>query len=157
MSARPARVPSDSTWTTLGTTFAALGAIGIALAELRIAHDRVVVTVVGGVLTNEERADARRRLDPRDDVAEAYGVVIGAPLTLVAERADPTFIRPIEAPSRRLLPREALAHYLTPAALRLAVELPAAACGALGAGCLLAARRAVRRRAPPPCPSGSTP
>lgn len=157
MSARPARAPSDSTWTAVGTTLAALGAIVLALAELRIAHDRVVVTVVGGVLTRAEREDARHRLDPRDDVAEAYGVVIGAPLTLVADRADPTFIRPIEAPSRRLVPREALARYLTPAAMRLAVELPAAACGALGAGCLLVARRAVRRRAPSTRPSGSTP
>lgn len=65
----------------------------------------VDVTILGRLKSPDEQAEWRQLRDPKDDVAEIYGVVEpprGRNRVLVAE-GDPRLIIPEEDPERRLL------------------------------------------------------
>lgn len=142
-------VPSACLW--VGVALVAVGALVIAGTERKIAHERLIVTVIANVRSPTERDAARAFLDRNDDIAEIYGVPVGSPVELVADASDPAFLTPAEAPTRRLLPRERLLEFAKPAGLRLKGYAIAGTMLAVGVLLLVIARATRgRRRTPNP-------
>jgi hypothetical protein len=86
-----------------GILLLALAVLGIAGLEFALARLGVRATVLPRRNPPAEEDEQRRVRDPRDDVAEIYGVPVGgADLEVVLVDED-RFVTPREAPDRRLL------------------------------------------------------
>ena len=87
----------------VGILLLALAVLAVAGLELALARLGVRATLLSRRNTPAEEDEQRRVRDPRDDVAEIYGVPVGeADLEVVLVAAD-RFVTPREAPDRRLL------------------------------------------------------
>lgn len=142
-----------SAWTQAGLALLAGSGWVAYRVERRIFHDTRTVTVITNVHSEAERAEARRTRDPRDDIAEIYGVPIGSPIDLVisGRGAKSRCIAPVEAPDRRFVDRRDLPRLDTPIAARIkghALSLGVA----LGGGAALLVARWRRGRNPPATP-----
>jgi len=135
--------------TRIGATLVVAAFLAAALTEARLARDTITVTVIANRRSAPEREEARRRRDPRDDVAEIYGVPIGAPIDVVEPpwgRRGASIV-PVEAPTRRLLALEDFPRHATPAAVRLVGWALALGLAVIGTAVVAFARRRRRRAA----------
>jgi len=119
----------------VGILLLVLAVLGIVGLELALARLGVRATLLSRRNTPAEEDEQRRVRDPRDDVAEIYGVPVGGvDLEVLFVDAD-RFVTPREAPDRRLLP--VAPGEAPPLQARTVRYVGRAVAAALGAGGLL--------------------